>query len=143
MDTLQAADEEVGKHNSLGEIKSYVLLQLLSLVKEEQIYVFCSDDKAARNGAISFDNVRCISALSAFLRLKKEISWTYEEAKPYIDSYIRFCEEHHQQIFKVMEASDLPRMQKVPCRQALEEIFDDRFIELKNGFLKYKGEYNY
>lgn len=143
LDTLQAADEEVGKHNSLGEIKSYVLLQLLSLMQGEQIYVFCSDDKAARNGAISFDNVRCISALSAFLRLKKEILWTYEEAKPYIDSYIRFCEEHNQQIFKVMEASDVPRMQKVPCEQALEEIFADRFIELKNGLLKYKSEENY
>ena len=65
LETLQKADDEIGKHNSLGEIKSYVLLQLLSLLKGEQVYVFCSDDKAARNGAISFNNVRCISALSA------------------------------------------------------------------------------
>lgn len=62
LETLQKADDEIGKHNSLGEIKSYVLLQLLSLLKGEQVYVFCSDDKAARNGAISFNNVRCISA---------------------------------------------------------------------------------
>lgn len=86
LETLQKADDEIGKHNSLGEIKSYVLLQLLSLLKGEQVYVFCSDDKAARNGATSFDNVRCISALSAFLRLKKEISWTYDAAEPYINS---------------------------------------------------------
>lgn len=59
LETLQKADDEIGKHNSMGEIKSYVLLQLLSLLKGEQVYVFCSDDKAARNGAISFNNVRC------------------------------------------------------------------------------------
>ena len=81
LETLQKADDEIGKHNSLGEIKSYVLLQLLSLLKGEQVYVFCSDDKAARNGAISFNNVRCISALSASLRLKKEISWTFDAAE--------------------------------------------------------------
>lgn len=135
---LQKADDEVGKHNSLGEIKSYILLQLLFLLKGEQVYVFCSDDKAARNGAISFNNVRCISALSAFLRLKKETSWTLAAAEPYINSYVQFCQEHNQQTFKVMEASAVPRIQKVPCKQALEEIFQDRFIELQNGFLKYK-----
>lgn len=135
---LQKADEEVGIHNSLGEIKSYVLLQLLSLMQGKQIYVLCSDDKAARNGAISFENVRCISALSAFLRLKKEISWTRQEAMPYIESYIRFCEEHNQQTFRVMESSVVSRMQRVPCKQVLEEIFDDCFVELQNGFLKYK-----
>lgn len=59
LETLQKADDEIGKHNSLGEIKSYVLLQLLSLLKGEQVYVFCSDDKAARNGAISFNNAQC------------------------------------------------------------------------------------
>lgn len=138
LETLQKADDEIGKHNSLGEIKSYVLLQLLSLLKGEQVYVFCSDDKAARNGAISFNNVRCISALSAFLRLKKEISWTFDAAEPYINSYVQFCKEHNQQTFRVMEASDVPRMQRVPCKQALEEIFLDRFVELQNGFLRYR-----
>lgn len=138
LEVLRKADDEVGKHNSLGEIKSYVLLQLLSLLKGEQIYVFCSDDKAARNGAISFENVRCISVLSVFLRLQKEISWTFAEAEPYINSYIQFCEEHNQQTFKVMEASAVTRMQRVPCKQALEEIFNDCFVELQNGFLKYR-----
>lgn len=37
-----------------------------------------------------------------------------------------------------MEASDVPRMQRVPCKQALEEIFLDRFVELQNGFLRYR-----
>lgn len=83
-------------------------------------------------------HVRCISALSAFLRLKKEISWTFDAAEPYINSYVQFCKEHNQQTFRVMEASDVPRMQRVPCKQALEEIFLDRFVELQNGFLRYR-----
>ncbi|MDO4336987.1 MAG: hypothetical protein Q4C91_02755 [Eubacteriales bacterium] len=135
---LQQADEEIGKHSSIGEIKSYVLLQLLALFNGEQVYVFCSDDKVARNGAISFENVRCISAVSSFLRLKKELLWTWDEAQPYIDSFVDFCEEHKQQTFKVIEASDVARVKRVPCRQVLEEIFDDRFIDLQNGFLKYR-----
>ncbi|MDO4340846.1 MAG: hypothetical protein Q4C91_22660 [Eubacteriales bacterium] len=72
----------------------------------EQAYAFCSDDKAARNGAISFENVRCISTVSSFLRLKKELLWLWDEAQPYIDSFVDFCEEHKQQTFKVIEVSD-------------------------------------
>ena len=46
---LERFDIEVGKKNSLGEIKSFVLLQVLSVMLGEQIYVFCSYDKNARN----------------------------------------------------------------------------------------------
>ena len=76
--------------------------------------------------------------IQGFLRLKKEISWTFDAAEPYINSYVQFCKEHNQQTFRVMEASDVPRMQRVPCKQALEEIFLDRFVELQNGFLRYR-----
>lgn len=61
---LQLLDIEVGKKNNLGEIKSFVLLQVLSVMLGEQIYVFCSDDKNARNGATNFEDVRCISLVS-------------------------------------------------------------------------------
>ena len=53
---LQLLDIEVGKKNNLGEIKSFVLLQVLSVMLGEQIYVFCSDDKNARNGATNFED---------------------------------------------------------------------------------------
>ena len=46
---LERLDIEVGKKNNLGEIKSFVLLQVLSVMLGEQIYVFCSYDKNARN----------------------------------------------------------------------------------------------
>ncbi len=53
---LERLDIEVGKKNNLGEIKSFVLLQVLSVMLGEQIYVFCSDDKNARNGATNFED---------------------------------------------------------------------------------------
>lgn len=37
-----------------------------------------------------------------------------------------------------VDKDSLARMQRVPCKQALEEIFQDRFVELQNGFLKYR-----
>ena len=50
--------------------------------------MFCSDDKNARNGVVSIGGARCISVLSSFVRLKKEIGFTKEDAVPYIDSYM-------------------------------------------------------
>ena len=40
--------------------------------------------------------------------------------------------------FRVMEASEVRRLQRIPCRQVLQEIFNGKFIELKNGMLRYK-----
>lgn len=126
---LERLDIEVGKKNNLGEIKSFVLLQVLSVMLGEQIYVFCSDDKNVRNGAINFEDVRCISLVSVFSRLKEESNWTLADAEPYIESLIAFYQDHHQTTFRVMEASEVRRLQRIPCRQVLQEIFDGKFIE--------------
>lgn len=120
------------------EYKAFVLLQVLSVMLGEQIYVFCSDDKNARNGATNFEDVRCISLVSVFSRLKEESNWTLADAEPYIESLIAFYQDHHQTTFRVMEASEVRRLQRIPCRQVLQEIFDGKFIELKNGMLRYK-----
>ena len=131
---LERLDIEVGKKNNLGEIKSFVLLQVLSVMLGEQIYVFCSDDKNARNGATNFEDVRCISLVSVFSRLKEESNWTLADAEPYIESLIAFYQDHHQTTFRVMEASEVRRLQRIPCRQVLQEIFDGKFIELKKWY---------
>ncbi len=135
---LELLDIEVGKKNNLGEIKSFVLLQLLSIMLAQQIYVFCSDDKNARKGATNFEDVRCVSLVSLFSRLKEEANWTLNDAKPYIESLIAFYQNHHQTTFRVIEASEIKRVQQVSCRQVLQEIFEGKFIELKNGMLRYK-----
>lgn len=135
---LQELDRKIGKQNSLGEIKTYVLLQFLTQIFGSQVYIFCSDDKNARSGAINFDDVCCISVLSSFLRLKKELGWNINNAEPYITSLVDFYIEHHQNTFKVMEASAAARICKVSCRQVLEDIFQDKLVEMKNGMLRYK-----
>ena len=90
------------------------------------------------NGATNFEDVRCISLVSVFSRLKEESNWTLADAEPYIESLIAFYQDHHQATFRVMEASEVRRLQRIPCRQVLQEIFDGKFIELKNGMLRYK-----
>ena len=69
----------------------------------EQIYVFCSDDKNARNGATNFEDVRCTSLVSAFSRLKEEANWVIDDAEPYIEALVEFYQEHNQVILRVME----------------------------------------
>ena len=135
---LQLLDIEVGKKNNLGEIKSFVLLQVLSVMLGEQIYVFCSDDKNARNGATNFEDVRCISLVSVFSRLKEEANWVIDDAEPYIEALVEFYQEHNQVTLRVMESSESGRLQRVPCGQVLREIFEEKFVELKNGMLRYK-----
>lgn len=139
LEALNSDDRNIGEGKNLGEIKSYVVLQMLSRLYGEEIFVFCSDDKNARNGILNFDNTRCISVLSAFLRLRLECDVGLETAAPYINSYIQFCHNHKQSEFRVWEANQ-NRMCKVPCEQVFQEIYKDKFIELQNGMLKYKSQ---
>lgn len=134
---LQDDCDTIGEGQNLGELKSYVLLQVLNLKFGEQIYVFCSDDKNARNGVISIGGARCISVLSSFVRLKKEISFTKEDAMPYIDSYMNTCLGKDQTAFRVQDTSKERRMCRIPCEQVFEEIFDGKIDELITGNLKY------
>lgn len=82
---LERLDIEVGKKNNLGEIKSFVLLQVLSVMLGEQIYVFCSDDKNARKllffcskvfhskklsiRRVLLQNLKCFFILGKFVRV--------------------------------------------------------------------------
>ncbi len=134
---LQDDCNEIGEGQNLGELMTYVLLQTLNLKFGEQIYVFCSDDKNARNGVVSIGSARCISVLSSFVKLKKEINFTKEEAMPYIDSYMNTCLGKDQRTFKVQDTSKEKRMCRIPCEQVFEEIFDGKIDELMTGNLKY------
>jgi hypothetical protein len=129
--------DTIGEGQNLGELKTYVLLQTLNIKLGEQIYVFCSDDKNARNGVISIGGARCISVLSSFLRLQKECDFKREDAEAYIQSYLKFCKERNQTTFKVQDASKERRLCKVPCEQVFEDMFAGKLEELKTGNLKY------
>lgn len=138
LEKLKEDCDNIGAGKNLGEIKTYVLLQMFSLMLGEQIFVFCSDDRNARSGIVSIGGVSCISVLSAFLRLKKECNFEQEDAEDYIRSWLAFCAEHDQTIFKVQENSKVYRMCRVPCEQIMREIYEDKFVETPMGYLKYQ-----
>ena len=104
----------------------------------EQIYVFCSDDRNARRGIVSIGGVRCISVLSAFMRLKIECGFDLKQAEDYIQSWLDFCTKQGQSTFKVQEASKVARFCKVPCEQVMKEIYEEKFEETLTGYLRYK-----
>ncbi|MDO4169943.1 MAG: hypothetical protein Q4D45_08575 [Lachnospiraceae bacterium] len=60
LEKLKADCDTIGEGQNLGELKTYVLLQTLSIKFGDQIYVFCSDDKNARNGVVSIGDARCV-----------------------------------------------------------------------------------
>lgn len=137
LNELQKDCDTIGVGQNLGELKSYVLLQALKIKQSEQIYVFCSDDKNARSGLVSIGGAKCISVLSSFLILNQMSDFTREDAEPYVQSYIEFCDKAGQMNFKVYDASNERRICKVPCKQVLEEIFDGKLELLSDGMLRY------
>jgi hypothetical protein len=68
-----------------------------------------------------------------------ECSCTEETEKPYIDAVLRFFNESGQENIRVIEAGKVGRFLRVPCEQVLKEIYEDKFEELANGFLKYRN----
>ena len=130
--------DSIKEGSNHGEIKTYVLKQMLSFINGDTIYIFCSDDRNARNGIISIGDVRCISILSSFLRLQKEIAFTKEEAYPYFKSYIHTCFQEENPLLKVHESSKEMRMIKRSSHVIFEDLFDNKLAELKNGNLRYK-----
>ena len=129
--------EAIGAGKNLGELKSYVLLQVLNMKFGQRVYVFCSDDKNARNGVVAIGGASCISVLSSFVRLQKEIHFSREDAEPYIKSYMSCCLGKNQTTFRIQDTSKERRMRKVPCEQVFDEIFARKIDEMRTGNLKY------
>ena len=132
--------DDIGKKKSLDELKSYVLFQLLSTKLCKQIYIFCSDDQNARNGIICIGNARCLSVLSAFMKLDKEGILGREDAQPYIQAYLNECRKHNQASFKTYDLPKHMRLCKVACEQVFDEMYSNKLELLLNGNLRYKQQ---
>lgn len=135
---LKKAELNIGKDNDMGEIKSYVLLQMLYYL-DENTCMFGSDDKKARQGIVSVNPggvFKCVSILSLFELFRLELKWGFETAKPYIDAVINFYGEYNQKTFKVYDYNT--NFEKVSMRKVFEDLFAGKFELLANGFLRYK-----
>lgn len=137
LEKLAGDCDVIGKGKNLGELKLYVLLKFLYVKFGQQIYVFCSDDRNARNGIVSVGGARCISVLSSFVRLHKEIGLNREEAEPYFKSYIECCVGKSQTTFRILDNSEEGRMCKVSCKQVFNDIFSEKIVDMNTGNLKY------
>ena len=135
---LLKCDTAIGPHQSLGEKKSLILLQLFRELMPGQVYLFCSDDRGARAGVISFaDDVKCLSLLSAFCLLK-ENGVKQEDAEPYFKAYENHIKEKTNQTqFRVINQKGDTYL-RVDCYQVFSEIYRDLFIDTDAGWLRYK-----
>ncbi len=136
--TLQQCDTVVGSGNSLGERKAMVLLLWLQFFHPEKVYLFCSDDRRARTGLYSVTSVPCKSLMSVFWDMKMQginKSDSYKYFYPY-EQYMTQGGKTGGNIRVFAATSNEPK--SIPCKQIFDEIFDDKYISLKTGFLKYR-----
>lgn len=67
---LHSCESQIGHQKSYGEIKAYVLAQVIKILNNTEAYIFCSDDFGARQGFANGAGIPCISILSVFLKLR-------------------------------------------------------------------------
>ncbi|KHM52655.1 hypothetical protein NZ47_03380 [Anaerovibrio lipolyticus] len=129
--------DALGNDNNLGELKSYVLIQFLMFMHDQRVYIFCSDDKKARRGMINF-GIKCISVISSFMRLQKEIGFSKDEALPYINTWLGILKESGQSTFRIHNNYKEETVIRVACEKIFDEMFEGKLVELQTGELKYR-----
>ena len=131
---LRLCDKKIPHQSGLGEIKTYVLIQLMELFYHKQVYVFCSDDFKARQSIAGLTKpINCISILGVFYKLMK-MGYKKEKMEVYYSQLSAFLK--NQTEYKVWSLSGYQRI-RVSIMQVLEEIYDEKFQLLRNGDLQY------
>ena len=133
---LSQRDVGVGCDNNLGEIKTYVLQQVLQNIENIQLYVFCSDDRRARAGLSDTGGIPCISALSSFYVLRERLHLERSEAKQYFDSWMQLHQASHQTAFKIHKNTKEMQLMKMDGYEIFDRIYNGTMTILKNGNLK-------
>lgn len=132
-------DEAVGTDNNLGEIKTYVLEQILEYMGEGCIFLFCSDDQGARRGVFELRNtlqVECVSALGAFYLLNKMFGMDRTALTGYFTTWMDFHLQHNQRVFKVYDPKGA-RLIRVEGWKLLDDICAGLLYMRVDGFLQY------
>lgn len=131
---LKSCDDKIPHQNGLGEKKTYVLVQMMEILYNKQVYVFCSDDFKARQSIASLTKpINCISILGVFYKLMK-MGHDKTEMQEYYDRLSAFLK--NQTEYRVWSFSGHQRI-RVPIMQVLDDIYDEKFQLLKNGDLQY------
>ena len=117
-------DLAVGYDHNLGEIKTFLLQQVLQNCGDVQLYVFCSDDRKARSGLTYAGGVPSVSALASFYVVKERLGMDRIEAKLYFDSWMQFHRNSKQTSFKVYKATKEQQMVKMDGYEIFDRIYD-------------------
>lgn len=131
---LKECDEKIPHQNGLGEKKTYVLVQMMEILYNKQVYVFCSDDFKARQSIAGLTKpINCISILGVFYKLMK-MGYDKAEMQEYYNRLSAFLK--NQTDYRVWSLSGHQRI-RVPIMQVLDDIYAEKFRLLKNGDLQY------
>lgn len=131
---LKECDEKIPHQNGLGEKKTYVLVQMMEILYNKQVYVFCSDDFKARQSISSLTKpINCMSILGVFYKLMK-MGHDKAEMQEYYNRLSAFLKK--QTDYRVWSLSGHQRI-RVPIGQVFDDIYDRKFQLLRNGDLQY------
>lgn len=134
---LQNLENAIGKGKSLGEIKTYILMSWLSIKTGEQLLFFCSDDSGARNGTLAMKDicVQCFTIMSSFYWLFKEDHFDEPEARPYLQSMIRFNHDAGVQTLRLRNSSQKNKCISVEFKAVIEDLYNGRLQLAPDGWL--------
>lgn len=128
-------DLAVGCDNNLGEIKTYLLQQVMQNREDIRLYAFYSDDRKARAGLTYGGGVPSVSALAAFYVLKERLGIEKAEAKEYFDSWMQYHQKTNQTSFKVHKATKEQQLMKMDGYEIFDKIYDGTMRVARDGDL--------
>ena len=135
---LCSCEDEIGHQKSYGEVKAFVLVQVLRLLYGMEAYIFCSDDFGARQGFANGAQIPCISILSVFLKMWL-IGKKMEEVQPFFQSLVHWCTNRenpqtHVRVWVFREGSY--KRERMPLASILQDIYAGLYCARKNGDLQ-------
>ena len=134
IEALRVCDGSIPHQNGVGEKKTYVLIQMMEIIHNAQVYVFCSDDFKARQSMAGLTKpINCISILGVFHKLMR-MGHDKSEMEEYYNRLAAFLK--NQTEYKVWSSSGHQRI-GIPVVRVLDDIYDGKFKLLKNGDLQY------
>lgn len=141
LDELSFCDANIGSQHSLGEKKSFVLLQTLETVSDKRNFMFFSDDLNARNNLNNHKSVQCVGITGIFVILKNN-GISKEMAAAYFWSYAEFCVLHGQTKLHVWEFHGSFRRIKQDFSVVFDGIYENKYALMLNGELLVCNTFN-
>lgn len=137
---LESCESTIGHRKNYGEVKAFVLLQTIQFLYRVEAFIFCSDDRGARQGFANIASIPCISILSVFLKLWL-LEKPYDVTQTYYQAFVDWCvnRKEPQTTVKVwvFKAGTYKR-ECVRIEGVLTDIYAGKYEARKDGDLQLK-----